>query len=733
MRFAWSITSTAGSQQQGHAPMVNPRQIGSLFPLGRESWAWVLAVATALSVWSLVTLSPALFAAEPSIDIYQYAGECVALRDRLSGRYVARDSSRYRTTPFASNATPFHMQATGLGRYMLYGIDARMPAAGLGGSVVATGGPGPKADWAVSEAGGALQLTNVSTGLSLSVNWLRRLTQKPELSARWRFEPASGCSAFPEVGVDVAGTPAPVREPEAEVRGLVDAHVHVTAFEFLGGRFHCGRPWSPYGVSVALKDCPDHGARGRLALAENLVSTGSLTGMHSSQGWPNFGSPDLPGWPRYDSLTHEGTYWKGIERAWRAGLRVMVVDLVENRALCELYWLGGNPCTDMASIRLQAQGLYDLQEYIDAQFKGLGNGFFRIVTSPEEAREVINQGKLAVVIGVETSQPFDCLYQEGVEICSEQQIDDGLQELWDLGVRSLFPVHKFDNAFGGTAMDAGTTGILVNLGNRYMTGRWWEVEECTGDEHDRTPGSLGPGPSDAYLELAESDPDLRIFDEKLTEPLLSEALPSYPPGPVCNVRGLTELGEYLINRMIDMGMIIETDHLSAKARDRALEILEERGYSGVITSHSWGGSPSRVRIQALGGIVSPYANSSTDYIDEWEEARATQPEQYLWGIAYGTDTNGLGQQAAPRPGALGDNPVTYPFPSFDGSATILQSRWGSRLWDFNLDGASHYGLFADWVEDLEHVAGPDILDDLGIGAEAYMQMWERATASAGPE
>ena len=100
---------------------------------------------------------------------------------------------------------------------------------------------------------------------------------------------------------------------------------------------------------------------------------------------------------------------------------------------------------------------------------------------------MINAGKLAVVIGVETSQPFDCLYRDGVAICTVEQIDSGLQELWDLGVRSLFPVHKFDNAFGGTAMDSGTTGILVNLGNMYMTGRWWEVSACPGTDSDSTP------------------------------------------------------------------------------------------------------------------------------------------------------------------------------------------------------------------------------------------------------
>jgi hypothetical protein len=35
-------------------------------------------------------------------------------------------------------------------------------------------------------------------------------------------------------------------------------------------------------------------------------------------------------------------------------------------------------------------------------------------------------------------------------------------------------------------------------------------------------------------------------------------------------------------------------------------------------------------------------------------------------------------------------------------------------------------LFLDWIEDLKHVAGPEIVDDLSHGAEAYLEMWERA-------
>ena len=107
-------------------------------------------------------------------------------------------------------------------------------------------------------------------------------------------------------------------------------------------------------MTVALKDCTDHEPNGAGATFENFLASGSPVGTHDTGGWPTFA-----GWPRDESLTHEGTYWKWLERGWRGGVRIIVNDLVENRALCELYPLKKNNCDEMASARLQAQDMYD--------------------------------------------------------------------------------------------------------------------------------------------------------------------------------------------------------------------------------------------------------------------------------------------------------------------------------------------------------------------------------------
>ena len=287
-------------------------------------------------------------------------------------------------------------------------------------------------------------------------------------------------------------------------------------------------------------------------------------------------------------------------------------------------------------------------------------------------------------------------------------------------MRSLFPVHKFDNALGGTHFDSGATGVLVNTGNKYATGQFWAADHCPGaTDHDNEPTNpTGEHAATFYT----------LFGPVLTQPLFQGQLPVYPPAPLCNPKGLTALGEYVIRAMMRRGMIVETDHLSVKARQQALSILEASKYPGVISSHSWGDNGSQKRLQKLGGLVGPISNEANTFVEEWRRAR-TRDTRFLFGLGFGSDINGLHSQPVPRPNAA-QNPVRYPFKSFDGGSVIQQQRSGTRLYDVNTDGVDHYGLYPDWIEDLRMVGGQQIVDDMAAGAEAYLQLWARTEAAA---
>jgi microsomal dipeptidase-like Zn-dependent dipeptidase len=483
--------------------------------------------------------------------------------------------------------------------------------------------------------------------------------------------------------------------------------MHMMAFEFLGGRVHCGRPWHPYGVASALVDCPDHEPAGAGAIGENVLSYGNPVGTHDTRGWPT-----LKDWPHHASLTHEQTYYRWLERAHRSGLRLMVNLLVDNEVLCTLYPLKRNSCNEMDGVRLQARRLRELQDYIDAQHGGPGKGWFRIVTDPFKARRAINAGKLAVVMGIEVSKLFDCGVQDGQPECTAAQIDQRLEEAYDLGVRDMELVNKFDNALGGVAGDSGTTGVVVNVGNRIETGRFWQMGACE-DAHNH----------DRAQPTAPGAPDRDQLAGNILNALLPPGTaPLYGQPPHCNALGLSPLGEHLLNRMMDRGMVIDPDHLSVLARQQLLSVVERRGYSGIVSSHSWSTPDAIPRILRLGGVVTPMAGSTTDFAAAWRETREHRDPRFYWGIGWGADMNGFASQGGPRQGGN----VSYPFRSFDGGQVVDRQRSGRRVYDINVDGMAHYGLFPDWVEDLRLVAGQEVVDDLGRGPEAYLQMWERA-------
>ncbi|GGZ45237.1 hypothetical protein GCM10010344_08450 [Streptomyces bluensis] len=503
-----------------------------------------------------------------------------------------------------------------------------------------------------------------------------------------------GARPSPDSGINVTGEPFKGTNSAGEVRGFVDAHNHIMANEAFGGRLICGRPFAETGIADALKDCPEHYPDGSLAIFDYITKGGD--GRHDPVGWPTFED-----WPAYDSMTHQQNYYAWIERAWRGGQRILVNDLVTNGVICSVYFFKDRGCDEMTSIRLQARLTYAMQDYIDRQYGGTGKGWFRIVTDSAQAREVIEQGKLAVVLGVETSEPFGCKQVLDIAQCDKDDIDAGLDELYDLGVRSMFLCHKFDNALCGVRFDEGGLGTAINVGQFLSTGTFWKTEKCAGPQKDNP---IGGAPSGAEEDLPPG-----------TE------VPEYDEDARCNVRGLTGLGEYAVRGLMQRGMMLEIDHMSVKATGRVLDIFEAEQYPGVLSSHSWMDLNWTERVYSLGGFVAQYMNGSEKFSTEAKRTDALR-DKYGVGYGYGTDMNGVGGWPAPR-GTGTSNPVKYPFTSVDGGAVLDRQTTGRRTWDLNADGAAHYGLVPDWIEDIRLVGGQDVVDDLFRGAESYLGTW----------
>ncbi|HYI38671.1 MAG TPA: hypothetical protein VEX39_18840 [Thermoleophilaceae bacterium] len=634
----------------------------------RRGWLIVVGLA-------LVAVFPTT--AQGAETRYSLANGCFAVRSADTGTYVSRDGP----TRSMAKAEPFRMKAATLGKYLLYGT---------------------KGDY-LSPRG---ERTSFSRKPSI---WTVDASVRSQ-DGRFSFVRTGVCARFPEATAGAKGPAFKGATRLGEVSGTLDAHGHLTAYEFIGGKFHCGKPFSRLGIADALPDCSrDRGPGGTGAPLQNLLDFGSPVAGKDQVGYPTFKD-----WPSTHALTYEGTYWKWVERSWRSGLRMMVTLLVDNDVLCNLQTNRVNSCDEMQGAKLQRKRLYELQDYIDAQYGGPGKGFLRIVTDPFQARKVVADGKLAVVMGMETSALFGCRGSDQAPECNQAKVDRGLAEFRKLGVRSFFPVHKFDNPLGGTKMDGGTTGLVVNPGNKLAFGRFWDARTCKGPETDNTQATNGGALAGALANSVAGTP---------LAGALSGQTPVYPPGPHCNPRGLTRLGRHLIDKLMESKSIVEIDHMSAVTRNQTLDILEKRKYSGVISAHTWASPLNYPRIYKLGGIVTPAAGSqdAAGFVKEWSAYRKLRSKRFYFGFGFGSDTNGLAVQGSPP-----KKPLSYPFTALDGKTKMGRQVTGKRTFDYNTEGVAHYGLYADWLADLRRTGGQQMAREMNRGAEAYLQMWERA-------
>jgi microsomal dipeptidase-like Zn-dependent dipeptidase len=657
---------------------------------------WVAAVAL------VVLAACAATAAADAPTRYSLAGGCYDLQNAAG-----------QTVPGAER---LRMQATRLGSYLLYTPARAFLSAGEDGSVAPAAQPSPAGDWQVDSAGGnAFTLTPASaTGRQLAFTGGRlALAGAGSDGTKLTFAAANGCADYPEASLNATGTPSKGDEPFGAVHGFIDGHMHWMTFEYLGGNFHCGRPWSPYGIPYALPDCSSiEGPNGSAAPVQNTLNFGQPASPHDTAGWPK-----LTAWNR-NNVTYEGIYWRWMQRAWMGGLKLIVMPVNENRVLCELMTNRRNSCDEMTTVRKGIQDMHDLQDYVDAQMGGPGKGFFQVVTDPFEARKVMNEGKMAVVLEIEVSELFGCKGWDH-PTCDQAQVDRELDEFYDLGVRSSLFLNKFDNPLAGVRFDSGAIGALINGGNKLSADSFWDAETCKGQEADNPIQGGAP-----------ADPNVTGLLGTLG--VAGGSIPTYPPAPNCNTRGLTDLGAHLANRMIDKHMILNPDHMSQKAVDATISIAEQRHYSGIISPHGWMDPRNWPRIWALGGMAFPNAGASTHYVDAWKQYAGMDKSTgtYPLGWGWGADLGGLAQQGAPGP--AGDTSVTYPFKSYDGKVTFDRQQTGDRVFDYSKEGVAHYGLYPDWVNEVGKLGGPGILSAMWNSSEAYLDMWERANGVPGP-
>ncbi len=689
---------------------------------------------------------------------YEFANRCVVIQSADNDKFVAANHGRYGAT--ASNfdeADAFYFKPTSLGDYLLYNRSGQLVSIdnGVGMNALAEATDRniftlrvvgdntayvkpPVKDREPTQAeisayrnfkdplikGELFTLDAAATNQRLGVDESGQLGQGAS-AQQFRLHNAKpeSCAVFPEANNNAEGETFKGTTPDGRVLGMADVHVHLTSTNFLGNAQY-GDPFHRFGVTHALGDCKEtHGPNGVLDVVGGLL--GNDFDGHATDGWPTFTD-----WPSRDSLTHEAIYWKWVERAWMSGLRIMVNDLVENETLCEIQRNATKDptrdCNEMNSAARQVGTLYALQDYIDAQYGGREAGWFRIVLTPAEAREVIAEGKLAVVIGIEISNVLDCKliynplrtqepFQEtGTGInenrytCDQNVVRNQLDRLLNLGVRQIITIHEFDNAFGGNGI---FDGLVLNAGNRensggipsqdinkltqllsnpmgisplgYLqsaetpTGEFWTTYDCP--QLDETPGFTG------YLWGSTGGTQMTsLYTTGLPDqlcPFLGQGgrpggiTPCYPNKRQCNARWMTPMGLFAYQLLMEKGLIFDIDHLELEMKTQALELAEAQpiAYPFVSTHGTFGGTSrdQTLRILRNGGFLYPSLSNGPRLIRDMAELKAiwrTLPEpRPLFGFGFGTDTNGLSAQASPRGNVAADKAVRYPYDLFVGT------------------------------------------------------------------
>jgi microsomal dipeptidase-like Zn-dependent dipeptidase len=644
------------------------------------------------------------------------ANACFALRSVATGRFVGVSTDGYRADQ-PSAAAPFFWKPATLRTYL-----PQDPAGGLlsvrpGGLVGRAETPGQATQWAVAPVSRRAVALFSTDGHQLGVSpsgELALLNARARTRARlFALVRGRRCTSFPEADVGAIGRTFRGANRNGDVIGFADMHLHITTNLRAGGAVIYGEPFDPYGITEALgHDADLHGANGSLDVTGNLLRTGLPFGTHDTHGWPTF-----DGWPVHDTITHQQTYYVWLKRAWMAGERLVVAQTVEDQAICEIEPVKTHSCDETATVRLQIESLRQLQAYVDAQAGGKGRGWFRLVYNPRQARRVIERGRLAVLIGIESSNLFGCSERMDVPQCDRRDIDRGIRNARRLGVRSVFPMHWTDNAFGGAATEGGGRGTFINVLQAFQTGHYFRTGACPQPGQGEEMGTLTPF-------------ELNVLSAffPAAKPLAQAGMPAYPAGPQCNSKGLTPLGAYLIKRLMANHMLIEMDHMSEWGRESVLRMAKRHRYP-LVSSHTGTGglwTPKQLRLLSrVGGMAAARADTAPALAAKIEELKRYRSKRHYFGVGLGTDTGGFSSLPGPRSDAS-RSPLTYPFRAYYCNVRFQRERSGARSFDLNTDGVAHYGLIADLVADMQQHGGGPALRSLFRSAEAYLRMWELA-------
>jgi microsomal dipeptidase-like Zn-dependent dipeptidase len=536
---------------------------------------------------------------------------------------------------------------------------------------------------------------------------------------------------WPSLVLDnLSWVPNAVYQPvDGRLLGYVDLHTHPLANLGFGGKLFYGGvdvgsllPADPDGnrnvratsMQQALgHDGATHGFGGINngdlirqkvvdGLQKQLMPNGSRIPGSDAPGAPNFKE-----WPTWADVLHQKMWVEWIRRAYTSGLRVMVALAVNNKTLGDITAGPGDyPTDDKTSADLQLREI--------KLFVGRHTDFMEVAYSSADLNRIVRSNRLAIVLGIEIDNPGNL---NRVKPLTQAAISTEINRLFGEGVRYIFPIHLLDNPFGGTA----AYEDLMNYSNYREAGYYWDL-----------------GLSSSYGYMFSTAAFNIYLVAAVKAGTVFPKTPNYNPGNLNNVgeynkRGLTPNGAFAIKEMMRHGMLIDIDHMSDRSKMMAIEIAISNNYP-LNSGHSGlrSGPTSRVNerstsaeqyraIALLHGMAGVGCNMQNS--DEWAQAcrdvlnnmPSNDGGELSGCIGFGTDTNGISTFFPPPNNNIPRIQYTDAFP---------RSSLGTKWWNYNYDGVAHYGMLADFLQDiLSRPNGRPLVKNLMQGANYFYNTW----------
>jgi microsomal dipeptidase-like Zn-dependent dipeptidase len=534
-------------------------------------------------------------------------------------------------------------------------------------------------------------------------------------------------TAVASSGSGTAGeTEGTTGEPEPRLVGVADLHLHMFAEEAFGGGWLHGNVNGDAASALGPCDGGEPGDHGRLqddlapllgtcpdTTIEELSSLVPLvgtivggggglvgefiaaipgsdgeTGLHGDR---TNGHPEYEGWPRWDAIAHQQVWHEHLRQAYDKGLRVEVVSAVTFDWLCEALPdenVTRPECDEMADVIVQLEMANAFAQEHD---------WAEIALTPADTRRIVEEDKLAIILSIEASHIF-----------GDGDWRAQLDQVYDLGVRTLQPIHQLNNRFGGAAPH----NTIFHLAQ--------------------------------YAENCHIDYDCGLTTDEVTL--------GFDVDAECrNVLGLTDEGKDLVREMISRGMLVDAAHMSEQSTRDLFEILEENDHYPFYLSHAHfreimtpeKGAQEKTTpwwiaqmVRQTGGVIglrtaheetSTYEPSPVENTCQGSSRSFAQAYDYGRmglgvAVALGSDLNGFIQQTRPR---FGPQACSASFTEEAKCQAAAERNGGvpGLGTEFDDKGMAHMGVVLDLIDDLEAL-GTDV-EMLRTSAHDWVKMWER--------